>query len=65
MSYRHYGTFDDEKNLLLFHQQRELEMRRAIAAPTWQQMEGLPGVTNEPVFRSPYNHRCCRWDCCH
>ena len=56
VSYRHYGTFDDEKNLLLFYQQRELEMRRAIAAPTWQQMEGLPGVTNEQVFISPYRH---------
>lgn len=52
--YRSYGTFVDEKNLLVFYQQRELEMRRAIASPTWQQMQALPGVTNPPVFTSPY-----------
>jgi hypothetical protein len=55
--YRSYGTYDDEKKLLLFHQQREQEMRRAIAAPTWAEMRTLPGVTNPAIFISPYRSR--------
>jgi hypothetical protein len=55
--YRTYGTYVDEKNLLLFYQQRELELRHAIAAPTWAQMQALPGVTNAPRFTSPYRSR--------
>jgi len=55
--YRNSGTFEDEKNLLLFDQKLELEMRRAITAPTWAQMRTLPGVTNQEDFVSPYHSR--------
>lgn len=55
--YRSYGVYDDEKNLLLFYQQREIELRHAITSPTWQQMRALPGVTNAPQFTSPYRSR--------
>ena len=51
--YRSYGTFDDEKNMLLFYQKREIDMRHSIS-PTWAQMQALPGVTNAPVFMSSY-----------
>ena len=52
--YRSYGTFDDEKNLLLYFQNRELELRRAIQPPTWAEMRALPGVSNAVPFKSPY-----------
>jgi hypothetical protein len=50
--YRSYGTYADEKDLLLFYRDRELEIRRAIRSPSWSEMRGLPGTTNEIVFRS-------------
>ncbi|HXI73851.1 MAG TPA: hypothetical protein VNN22_26205 [Verrucomicrobiae bacterium] len=55
--YRSYGTFDDEKNLLLYFQTRELQLRRAIQSPTWAEMSALPGVTNPVPFKSPYPSR--------
>lgn len=55
--YRSYGTFDDEKNLLLYFQNRELQLRRALQAPTWMEMSMLPGVTNVLPFKSPYPSR--------
>lgn len=53
-AYRGYGTYDDEKALLLFYRDRELELRNAIQSPTWSQMRRLPGVTNQIVFQSKY-----------
>ena len=55
--YRSYGMFDDEKNLLLYFQNRELELRRAIQSPTWAEMSAMPGVTNAVPFKSPYTSR--------
>jgi hypothetical protein len=41
----------EERNLLLYDRDRELELRKAVRAPTWVQMSALPGVTN----KSPFN----------
>ena len=44
--YRHQGSYEDEKALLLHYRDRELELRRAVQARTWAEMRQLPGVTN-------------------
>jgi hypothetical protein len=51
------GTYEDERDLLLFFRDRELEVRKAITAPTWFQMRALPGVTNAVPFRSKHFSR--------
>lgn len=56
-SYLKHGSYEDEKNLLLFYRDRELELRNAVQAPTWAQMRQLPGVTNEVIFQSKYHSR--------
>ncbi|HZI32423.1 MAG TPA: hypothetical protein VFF11_08775, partial [Candidatus Binatia bacterium] len=55
--YRLYGTYVDEKNLLLFYRDRELELRNAIKSPDWETMRRLPGVTNYVFFQSKYRSR--------
>jgi hypothetical protein len=45
-------TYEDEKAFLLFYRDRELEIRRAVLAPTWAKMRQLPGVTNVVEFNS-------------
>ena len=55
--YRRYGMFDDEKNLLLYFQSREVEYRQAVESPTWMQMRALPGATNSAPFKSTYSSR--------
>ncbi len=55
-NYRKHGSYDDEKALLLFYRDRELELRNALKAPTWSAMRQLPGVTNPPLFQSKYRH---------
>jgi hypothetical protein len=57
LRYRHYGTYEDEKNLLLFYRDRELELRQAVQAPTWSEMRQHPGITNVVLFRSRYPSR--------
>lgn len=57
LRYRGYGTYMDEKALLLFFRDRELELRNAIQAATWAQMRQLPGVTNKIFFQSKYRSR--------
>jgi len=51
--YRRRGSFDDERAMLLFYRDRELELRRAVTCSTWQEIRALPVVTNLPSFRSP------------
>ncbi len=51
------GMYEDEKDLLLFYRDREVELRNAIQAPTWMQMRQLPGVTNNVFFLSKYPSR--------
>src|SRR5262249_11693777 len=55
--YRVTGTYEDERDLLLFYRDRELEVRKAITASTWFQMRTLSGVTNAVPFRSRYFSR--------
>jgi hypothetical protein len=50
--YLHGGMYEDEKDMLLFYRDREVEQRNAVQAPTWMQMRQLPGVTNEVFFQS-------------
>ena len=53
MRYHGVEALTDERNLLLYHQQRELELRHAIQSPTWAEMRAQPGVTNAVPFKSP------------
>ena len=55
--YRHHGSYEDERALLLYHRDRELQFRRAIQASTWLEMRQLPGITNSAPFRSNYSSR--------
>ena len=55
--YRHHGSYDDERALLLYYKDREVELRRAVQAPTWSEIRGLPGVTNVVPFQSKYRSR--------
>ena len=52
--YREEGTYEDERDILLFYRDRELELRRAIQARAWNEMRALPGVTNSQPFKSKY-----------
>jgi hypothetical protein len=47
---RHQGSYEDERALLLYYRDRELELRRAVRAGTWTEMRLLPGVTNFVPF---------------
>jgi hypothetical protein len=57
LRYRHHGTYEDEKGLLLFYRDREVELRRVVQAPSWLEMRALPGVTNAVPFQSKYQSR--------
>ena len=57
VGYRQYGSYEDEKALLLYYRDRELELRRAVQSPTWSEMRQLPGVTNLVPFTSKYFSR--------
>ena len=53
--YRWARSYDDEHDLLLFFRDRELDLRRAIEAPTLIAMLPLRSVTNAPIFISRYD----------
>ena len=55
--YRHHGSYEDERGLLLYYRDREIQVRRAVQAPTWAEMRTLPGVTNMVRFQSKYRSR--------
>ena len=55
--YRNHGSYEDEKALLLFYRDRELDLRRAVQATNWLEMSTLPAATNPPVFQSKYGSR--------
>jgi hypothetical protein len=57
IQYRHHGSYEDERALMLYYRERELEERRAIQAPTWSEMRQLPGITNLVRFQSRYRSR--------
>jgi hypothetical protein len=50
--YRHHGSYEDEKGLLLHYRDREMQLERARRSPTWAEMQELPGVTNMVPFKS-------------
>jgi len=52
IQYRQHGSFADEKNLLLYYRDREIEFRRAAQASNWANMRQLPGVTNYIPFQA-------------
>lgn len=56
LNYRGNRVLNDEKNLLLYFRDRELELRRADQSPSWAQMRAMPGITNPVPFDSP-THR--------
>jgi len=53
MPYWLEGSYEDERALLLYYRDRELELRGAVRSPTWSEMCQLPGVTNFVPFRAP------------
>lgn len=48
------GSYEDEKDFLLYYRDRELELQHAAQCPTWLQMRRLAGVTNTVPFSSKY-----------
>ena len=52
--YRIRGCWHDQSALLIYFRDREVEMRNAIRASTWQQMRAMPGVTNVALFESKF-----------
>jgi hypothetical protein len=50
--FRDEGSYEEEKQLLLFYRDRQLEVRRALKETTWLEMRKLQGITNAPVFQS-------------
>ncbi|MGO8838275.1 MAG: hypothetical protein ACLQAH_12730 [Limisphaerales bacterium] len=56
-AYSQNGSYEDEKNLIFFYRDREVEIRNAIQAATWAQMRQLPGVSNQIIFQSPHSSR--------
>ena len=56
-AYLQHGDADDKRDMLLFHRDREIELRNAIKATNWAQMRRLRGVTNVIFFHSKYPTR--------
>lgn len=54
LRYRHHGTYEDERALMLYYRDRELQLRRAVQSGDWIEMRQLPGVTNLVQFASKY-----------
>jgi hypothetical protein len=57
LRYRHHGTYEDERDLLLYYRNREVELRHAVQSPSWFEMRPLPGVTNRNFFISKHASR--------
>jgi len=55
--YRRQGSYEDERAVLSYYQDRELELRRAVQAGTWAEMRQLPGVTSFVPFNSTNSSR--------
>lgn len=50
--FRAVGSYEDEKELLLFFREREIEMREAVRAATWREMQKHSITTNLLTFQS-------------
>lgn len=53
-SYWRTGQFEEERDLLLYDRDQEIQLRNAAKASTWAQMSALPGVTNKVPFKSKF-----------
>lgn len=51
-SYQSTGSYEDEKNLMPYYHEREMDLRRALACATWEQMRRIPGATNLVKFQT-------------
>ena len=54
VQYRQHGSFEDEKDLLLYYCNCEKLLAQAIRARTWLEMRQLPGITNTAPFTSKH-----------
>ncbi len=52
LRYQSVGSYEDEKGLLLYYRDREVEIKRAIACRTWLEMRAIPGMTNMVPYQS-------------
>lgn len=50
--YLRRGTYEDERDLLLFYRDREVLMQQAVHAASWTEMRQIPGITNAIPFQS-------------
>ena len=48
--YRKYGIYEDQKEIMVYFRERELELRQAIQTSSWLDMRAMPGITNPPAF---------------
>ena len=44
LHYLHYGSYEDEKDVLIYFRERELQLREAVQIPTWSVMRENPAV---------------------
>jgi hypothetical protein len=54
--YLHHGWYEDQKDLLLYNRDWEVELRKAVQLPTWQQMRRLSGARSKFPFQSRFQH---------
>jgi hypothetical protein len=54
LRYRRSGVFEVEREALLHFRDREVEMRNAVKAGSWEEMRAMPGVTNLVPFQSEH-----------
>lgn len=52
--YLHHGWYEDQKDLMLYNRDLEVNLRNAVRSPTWAQMRQLPDVTNQVPFQSKF-----------
>src|SRR5579862_3274274 len=52
--YLHNGWYEDQKDLMLYNRDWEVQLRNAVCSPTWAQMRRLPAVTNQVPFQSKF-----------
>jgi hypothetical protein len=56
LRYRQHGSYEVEKELLLYYRNREQQLQQATPVQTWTEMRQLPGVTNTAPFTLSKRH---------
>jgi hypothetical protein len=51
VEYRRHQGYEDERESLFYYRDREVELRDAISARTWEEMRSLPALTNTAPFQ--------------